>query len=181
MILKRVTMPVLGLLLVVALAGTAQAQNVYFLGEGSGGQLQIGNGLPLPIQVTMTNPTAVTRGWGGSATGPLMNTSPAPPLDHVRRLQVRSANALVRLDDVALGDQDLNDIARLDIFAQLGQFEFDGHDVSQIRRTYFFTTKGTKDTEIVGCVLARTDFQQHSGGACKHAPYSVFSVSPWLF
>lgn len=81
--LKRAVISVLGLLVVLAWAGMAQAQGTYLLGSGSGGQLQIGNGLPLPIQVTMTDPIAVTRGWGGSATGPLMNTIPGAPLGSI--------------------------------------------------------------------------------------------------
>lgn len=55
MSLKRLTLPFACLLLVLAWSGTAAAKT-YALGGSSGGQLQIGGGLPLPIQ--LTNPTA---------------------------------------------------------------------------------------------------------------------------
>jgi hypothetical protein len=66
MSLERLGLPVACLLLVLGLTGTAGAQQTYLLGAGSGGQVQIGGGLPLPIQLTDANFDLVVD-WGSSA------------------------------------------------------------------------------------------------------------------
>ena len=55
-----------------------------------------------------------------------------PPTDRTRNLdgglvRLEFDNRLVRLDDVAFFNQQRDDIARLDILAQVGQFELRGH------------------------------------------------------
>lgn len=70
MSLKRLTLPFACLLLVLGSAGTALAAvKSYSLAGNSGGQLQIGGGLPLPIQ--LTSPTA---------TGTMFPTLLIPPV-----------------------------------------------------------------------------------------------------
>jgi hypothetical protein len=77
-LLNRLALPLFCLLLTLVWAGTAPANN-YLLGQSSGGQLQIGGGLPIPIQVTDVNLDG-TPDWGASATmGITVGTIPNTP------------------------------------------------------------------------------------------------------
>ena len=69
---RRLAFSLAGFLLVFALAGTVSAQpRTYLLGNDSGGQLQIGGGLPLPIQVTDANGDG-SPDWTSSVFPPLL-------------------------------------------------------------------------------------------------------------
>ena len=73
MSLERLGLPVACLLLVLGSAGAAGAQQTYLLGAGSGGAIQIGGGLPLPIQLTDGPDLGSTPDWGASGSaGPTM-------------------------------------------------------------------------------------------------------------
>jgi hypothetical protein len=83
MSLERLGLPVACLLLVLGLAGAAGAQQTYLLGAGSGGAIQIGGGLPLPIQLTDGPDLGSTPDWGASGSaGPTMGVGAGvfPPL-----------------------------------------------------------------------------------------------------
>ena len=86
MLLKRLTLPFVCLMLVLGWALTAGAQQTYLLGSGSGAQLQIGGGLPLPIQLTDANLDA-TVDWGASGSAGSMGPGGGvyPPLLIPRR------------------------------------------------------------------------------------------------
>jgi hypothetical protein len=82
MSLKRFTLPFVCVLLVLGWVGAAGAQQTYILGAGSGQQVQIGGGLPLPIQLTDGPDGGTTPDWGLS--GPAASMGPGakvyPPL-----------------------------------------------------------------------------------------------------
>ncbi len=69
--LKRLTLPFACLLFATLGVGAASAQQTFLLGGNSGGQLQIGGGLPLPIQLTDANMDMVAD-WGAVPTMVIM-------------------------------------------------------------------------------------------------------------
>jgi hypothetical protein len=73
MSLERLTLRFAGVLVALGLAGSAGAQQTYLLNAASGGQFQIGGGLPLPIQLTDATPNGIVD-WGAS--GPAGGTAP---------------------------------------------------------------------------------------------------------
>jgi hypothetical protein len=87
MSLKRFTLPFVCALFVLGWVGAAGAQQTYVLSAGSGAQIQIGGGLPLPIQPTDGPDVGSTPDWGASGVaaskGP--GASVFPPLLIPRR------------------------------------------------------------------------------------------------
>jgi hypothetical protein len=78
MLSNRLALRVTCILFALVWAGVASAQKTYFLGLGSGGQLQIGGGLPLPPQLTDADLNGI-RDWGASPTTGIKATALQPP------------------------------------------------------------------------------------------------------
>jgi hypothetical protein len=86
--LKRLTLPFACLLVSIVFmwAGAASAQKTFLLGAGSGGQFQIGGGLPLPAQLTDAVPPPGPD-WGAVPSMPIMTgTSPTKVVSEVNMI-----------------------------------------------------------------------------------------------